>query len=158
MGKCVGVWGEEWGRCREVCWGVEPQHTSPHFLPHLIPSSPLTSPHPNTLSYISSHTSSHIFPSSPTPQHIFLLSPHLPSPSQSVAKLPCDEVSVAKLLATICTTYAKNLHHICKVTAPHMQRTISCRLMYSNSSSDGPTVSRAGLGYCGACSKMFAGP
>ena len=73
-GKCVGVWG-------------------PNTLPFTSLTSP--SPHPNTLSYISSHTSS------PTPQHTFLhLSPHLPSPSQSVAKLPCDEVSVAKLLAT----------------------------------------------------------
>ena len=37
----------------------------------------------------------------PTPQHIFLRSPHLPSPSESVAKLPCDKVFVAKLLATL---------------------------------------------------------
>ena len=78
-----------------------PTHlNSPHLLPTL------------TFIYISPylpHTPSH-FPTPPfiplptfllplpTPQHIFLLSPHLPSPSQSVAKLPCDEVSVAKLL------------------------------------------------------------
>ena len=90
-GKCVGLWGKDvgkgMGRCREVCLGVGPQHTSchtsPHLLPHLIPSPFPTSP----LTY-------------PTPQHIFLLSPHPPSPSQGVAKLPCDEVSVVKLLAT----------------------------------------------------------
>ena len=57
------MWGEEWGRCREVCLGVGPQHTSPHLLPHL------------TFSYISL--------TSPTPQHTFLhllsyLFPHLP--------------------------------------------------------------------------------
>ena len=63
VGKCVGMWGEEWGRCREVCLGVGPQHTSPHLLLHL------------TFSYISL--------TSPTPQHTFLhllsyLFPHLP--------------------------------------------------------------------------------
>ena len=74
-----------------------------HFLPHLIP---LTFPY---ISPFLRHTPTH-FPTPPliplpisslpppTPQHIFLLSPHLPSPSQSVVKLPCDEVSVAKLL------------------------------------------------------------
>ena len=65
--------------------GVGPQHTSPHLLPHLSLHLPLPPPHPNTLSYISSHTSSYISPSSP--QHIFLLFFHLPSPSESVAKL-----------------------------------------------------------------------
>ena len=76
-----------------------PLHTSPHLLHHL------------TFSYIFPylpHIRTHFLhlpliplPTSPlprpTPQHIFLLSPHLPSPSQSVAQLPCDEVSVAKL-------------------------------------------------------------
>ena len=54
--------------------------TSPPSLhsPHLSLHLPLPPPHPNTLSYNTSHTSSHIFPSSPTPQHIFLLSPHPP--------------------------------------------------------------------------------
>ena len=82
--KCVWVWG-------------------PNTLPHIssltspFPTSLLPPPHTNTLSYTSSHTSSHISLPSPIPQHIFLLFPHLPSPSQSVAKLPRDEVSVAKL-------------------------------------------------------------
>ena len=31
---------------------------------------------------------------------VYISAPHLPSPSRSVAKLPCDEVAVAKLLAT----------------------------------------------------------
>ena len=45
-----------------------------------------------------SHTSSHISPSSPhTATHFPTPIPTSPSPSQSVAKLPCDEVSVAKL-------------------------------------------------------------
>ena len=57
------MWGEEWEKCREMCWGVEPQHTSTHLLPHL------------TFPYIS--------PYLPTPQHTFLhllsyLFPHLP--------------------------------------------------------------------------------
>ena len=84
-GKCVRVWG-------------------PNTLPHL---SHLTFPY---ISPYLPHTPTHFFtalliplPTSPlpppTPQHTFLqLSPHLPSPSQSVAKLPCDDVSVAKLL------------------------------------------------------------
>ena len=74
-----------------------PTHFFPHFptSPHSSLHLPLPPPYPNTLSYTSSHTSSHI---SPTFQHIFLLSPHLPSPSQSVAKLPCDEIAEAKLL------------------------------------------------------------
>ena len=68
--------GEDVGKCVEV-WGPNTL-LIPHIsLPSPFPTSPLTSP---------------------TPQHIFLLSPHLPSPSQSVAKLPCDEVCVAKLL------------------------------------------------------------
>ena len=83
-------------------------HTSPHLLLHLIP------PHLSYISRYLPHIPTHFptppliplptsFLPSPTPQHIFLLSPHLPSPSQSVAKLPCDEVSVAKLLATFKT-------------------------------------------------------
>ena len=89
--------GEDVGKCVEV-WGPNTLLISHISLPSPFPTSPLTSPTPITLSYTSFHTSSHIPSSSPTPQHIFLLSPHLPSPSQSVAKLPCDEVCVAKLL------------------------------------------------------------
>ena len=80
-----------------------------HFLPQF-PTSPL--PHSLHLSYISHylpHIPTHFptpplipLPTSPLPppttQHIFLPSPHLLSPSQRVAKLPCDEVCVAKLL------------------------------------------------------------
>ena len=72
---------------------------APTHFPSPFPTSSLLPPHPNTLSYTSSHTSSHISTSSPhTPTHFSTPIPHLPSPSQSVAKLPCDEVSVAKLL------------------------------------------------------------
>ena len=67
--------GENVGKCVEV-WGPNTLLILHISLPSPFPTSPLTFP---------------------TPQHIFLLSPHLPSPSQSVAKLPCDEVSVAKL-------------------------------------------------------------
>ena len=101
VGKCVGVWGREWGRCREMYWGMAPQHTfnSPYLLPTSpFPAFPLTSPTPH-------HTFLHLplipLPTSPlsppTPQHIFLLSLHHPSLFQGVAKLPSDEVSVAKL-------------------------------------------------------------
>ena len=93
--------GEDVGKCVEV-WGPNTlliPHISLLSRLHLSLRLPLPPPHPITLSYTSFYTSSHIPPPSPpTPQHIFLLSPHLPSPSQSVAKLPCDEVSVAKLL------------------------------------------------------------
>ena len=106
--KCGKGCGRVYGVSGEVCWRVGRGMgevwgsvlgcgAPTHFLPHFpkspsspFPTSPLTSPHPNTLSYTSSHISSHIFPSYPTPQHIFLVSPHLPSPSQNVAKLPCD--------------------------------------------------------------------
>ena len=90
--------GEDVGKCVEV-WGPNTlliPHISLPSRPHLFLHLPLPPPHPITLSYTSFYTSSLLPP--PTPQHIFLLSPHLPSPSQSVAKLPCDEVSVAKLL------------------------------------------------------------
>ena len=89
-GSCGKRYG---GRCREVCLGVEPQHTFPHLLPTL------------TFPYISPyllHTPTHFptpplipLPTSPLPPpHIFLLFPHLPSPSQRVAKLPCGKVPV----------------------------------------------------------------
>ena len=78
-----------------------------HFLPHLLPHltfsyiSPYLPTHLYTLSYTSSQTSCHISPSSPhTPTHFPTPIPTSPSPSQSVAKLPWNEVSVAKLLAT----------------------------------------------------------
>ena len=83
VGKCVWVWGS---------------NTFPH-LPHLSLHLPYTPTHFPTPPFIPLPTSP--LPP-PTPKHIFLLFPCLPSPSQSVAKLPCDEVSVAKLLATIC--------------------------------------------------------
>ena len=78
-----------------------PTHTfnSPHLptltFPYISPYLPHTPSHFPTPPFIPLPTS--LLPP-PTPKHIFLLSPHLPSPSQSVAKLPCDEVSVAKLL------------------------------------------------------------
>ena len=85
VGKCVWVWG-------------------PNTLPHI---SSLTFPY---LPYTPTHFPTPLripFPTSPLPppipQHIFLLYPHLPSPSQSVAKLSCDEVSMAKLLPTVQT-------------------------------------------------------
>ena len=85
--NCVKVWGPN---------TLPP--TSPHS-PHLSLHLPLPPPHPNTLCYTSSHTSSDISPSSPhTPTHFPTPIATSPSPSQSVAKLPCDEVSVAKLL------------------------------------------------------------
>ena len=85
-----------------------------HFLPYLIP---LTFPY---ISPYLPHTPTHFptpplirLPSSslppPTPQHVFLLSPYFPQllRAESVAKLPCDEVSVAKLLATQLVSEAK---------------------------------------------------
>ena len=116
-----GMWREEWGRCGERNGGdVALQHTSfPHFL------TPLTflciSPTPLhiflccTLPFILLPIS--LLPP-PTPQHTFLhLSPHLSSPSQSVTKLPRDEISVAKLLATTSPTK----HH--KGATKSLQRT-----------------------------------
>ena len=93
MGKSVGMWGEEWGRCREMCLGVGPQYTSPLLLtfPYISSYLPHTPTHFPTRPLIPLPTSP------PTPQHIFLLFPHLAPPSQSEAKLPRDEVSVAKL-------------------------------------------------------------
>ena len=85
VGKCVEVWG--------------PNTLSPHLptltFPYISPYLPHTRSHFPAPPFIPPLTS--LLPP-PTSQHIFLLSPHLPSPSQSVAKLPCDEVSVAKLL------------------------------------------------------------
>ena len=72
--------GEDVGKCVEV-WGPNTRFNSPH-LPTLTFPTPPFIPLPTSL-----------LPP-PTPQHIFLLSPHLPSPSQSVAKLPCDEVTM----------------------------------------------------------------
>ena len=58
VGKCVRVWGPN------TLLPISPP--SPYLFLHL----PLPPPHPNTLSYTSSHSSSHIFSSSPhTPTH-----------------------------------------------------------------------------------------
>ena len=74
-----------------------PTSLSPHS-PHLSLHLPLPPPHPNILSSTFCHTSSHISPSSPhTPTYFPTPIPTSPSPSQSVAKLPCDDVSVTKL-------------------------------------------------------------
>ena len=80
--------------------GAQQTFNSPHLVPTL--TFPYISPYlPHTPSHFPTYPLIPL-PTSPlpppTPQHIFLLSLHLPSPSQSVAKLPCDEVSVAKLL------------------------------------------------------------
>ena len=75
------------------------QHTfnSPLLFPTL--TFPCISPYlPHTPSHFPTPPLIPLPTSPPTPQHIFLLSLHHPSLSQSVAKLPCDEVSVAKLL------------------------------------------------------------
>ena len=85
VGKCAG------------CGAPTHFPTSPPS-PHLFLHLPLPPSHPYTFLHLPLIP----LPTSPFPrstsQHIFLLSPHLPSPSQSVAKLPCDEVTVAKLL------------------------------------------------------------
>ena len=94
--KCVEVWGPN---------TLSP--TLPISPPSPFLTSPLPTPHPDTLSYTFSHISSHISPSSPhNPTHFPTPISTSPSPSQSVAKLPCDKVFVAKiivakLLATI---------------------------------------------------------
>ena len=82
--KCARVWG--------------PNTLSPTF-PHI---SSLTFPY---ISPYQPHTPTHFptpplipLPTSPhTPTHFPTPIPISPSPSQSMAKLPCDEVSVAKL-------------------------------------------------------------
>ena len=89
LGKCVRVWG-------------------PNTLPPTLPLISLTSPFPTssftspTLQHTSLHLLLYLFPhlpsSSCTPIHFPTIPTYLPSRSQSVAKLPCDEVSVAKLL------------------------------------------------------------
>ena len=56
-------------------------HTFLHLLSYLFPHLPFLPPHPNTLSYTYPH-----------------ISPHLLKVWRS--KLPCDEVTLAKLLAT----------------------------------------------------------
>ena len=77
-----------------------------YLFPHL-------APHPNTFSYYP-HISPHLlkvwrsyhvtkflwrsYCGEVTMWRSYWQPPHLPSPSQSVAKLPCDEVCVAKLL------------------------------------------------------------
>ena len=115
-----GVWESVWGE--EVCWRVGKgcgerngggvgkcvRMWGPNTLPHIssltspFPTSPLISPTPQ-------HTSLHLpltpLPTSPLPHPTV---PH-PSPLQSVAKLPCDEVSVAKLP---CGKVTGNLKHL----------------------------------------------
>ena len=79
--------GEDVGKCVEV-WGP-----NTFLIPHISlrsPYLPHTPSHFPTPPFIPLPTS--LLPP-PTPQHIFLLSPRLPSPSQSVAKLPFGEVT-----------------------------------------------------------------
>ena len=86
VGKCVEVWGPN--------TLLIPHISLPSIFPYISTYFPHTPSHFPTPSLIPPPTSP--LPP-PTPQHIFLLSPFLPSPSQSVAKLPCDEFSVVKL-------------------------------------------------------------
>ena len=82
--------------------GAPTHFYSPHLptltFPYISPYLPHTPSHFPTPPFIPLPTS--LLPP-PTPQHIFLLSPHLPSPSQSVAKLLWQSYHVAKLLATL---------------------------------------------------------
>ena len=104
LGKCVRVWG-------------------PNTLPPTLPLISLTSPFP-TFPFTSptfQHTFLHLLlylfphlPSSCTPTHFPTIPTYLPSSSQSVAKLPCDEVSVAKLLW--------RSYHVAKLLATHMDK------------------------------------
>ena len=110
--KCVGVWERMWGgvgKCVRV-WG-------PNTLPHTsFLTFPYISPYlPHTPTHFPTPPSSHISPHTPT--H-FPTIPTSPSPSQSVAKLPCDEVSVAKLL--------RRSYHVAKLLAT--ESTDRCQL------------------------------
>ena len=87
--KCVRVWGPN--------IGLLPHISSLTSLPSPFPTSTLTSPTPqHTFLHLLSYLFPHLPFLPPRPQNIFLLSPHLPSPL-SVAKLPCDKVTVVKL-------------------------------------------------------------
>ena len=87
--------------------------TLPPTLPHISLTSPFPTspPHPNTLSYTFSYTSSHISPSSPTPQHIFLPSPHI---SFSLHVLNC----LVYLPHTQCTPYTASLSLFGEIERP----------------------------------------
>ena len=122
VGKCVWVWGPNTlphissltSLPAPSPFPISPNlpHTPTHFPTPLIslPTSTLPPPTPQHIFLLFPH-----LPSYPTPQHIFLLSPHLPSPSQSVTKLLCDEVSVAKLLW--------RSHHVAKLLATSLSLT-----------------------------------
>ena len=136
-----------------------PQHT--FNFPHLLPT--LTFPY---ISPYFPHTPSHFpppplipLPTSPlpppTPQQIFLLSPHLPSPSQSVVKLPCDEVSVAKLLW--------RSYHVAKLLATyHCRQYAFVETLHQRNVTDAvqgtgmwfDTTSSTIGRHCGACAKI----
>ena len=122
--KNVGVWERVWGEWGSVL-GMEKVRKNVGVWGFL--------PHPNTLSchlspYLPSHslTPQHTFPHlSPhfltSPPHLFLhlrlLPTHFPTtiptsslvPSQSVTKLLCHEVSMAKFLASFCITEVGHL-------------------------------------------------
>ena len=92
VGKCVGVWGEVRG---DVGGGVEKcvKVWGLNTLPPTFLTSPLT------------------------PQHTSL---HLPSPFQSVAKLPCDKVSGKPY--SYFRACCKNRHQFCFLSP----RKLSC--------------------------------
>ena len=87
VGKCVEVWGPNTLLIPHISLpspfptspliSPTPHHTFLHLLSYLFPHPSFLPPHPNTFSYYP-HIS------------LYLL--------KNVAKLPCDEVSVAKLL------------------------------------------------------------
>ena len=107
--KCVGVRGRDVGkgmprgsvgkRVRVSGPNILPPrlpHISSLIFPYISPYLPHTPTHFPTPPLIPLF---HISPSSPhTPTHFPTPIPTSPSTSQSVVKLPCDEVSVTKLL------------------------------------------------------------
>ena len=108
--KCGGVSGEVcWrvgkgcgggvGKC-DMLWGP---NTLPFTLSHIFSLTSFPTlfstfpPHPNTLSYTSSHTSSHIFPSSPPHLNTKTHFPTIPTSLLTFSKcgevtVPCDKV------------------------------------------------------------------
>ena len=152
VGKCIRVWGP---------------NTLPPTLPiSSSPHSPHLSLHLPYLPHIPTHFPTpplYLFPHLPfllhTPTHFLTIPTYLPSSFQSVAKLPCDEVSEAKLLCgevtgnqAVSSGSDKQLTNSCRAKSVALASTalvVQCLYLWTTSSELQAERSGTGIAFFG---------